>query len=98
MIALGEPSIVAIISTALSGVTLVAIAVIGRGGVKRGKKLEEALKPENGHKSLGGGLAAIEDRIDGIQRDLKAHMDDVSGLILRAKRDWGEDGEKDDPL
>lgn len=60
MLALREPSIVAIVSASLSAATLVVVALIGRQGRRDRHQIKKGLAAENGHDSLGGGLAAVE--------------------------------------
>ena len=70
MLGITEPSIVALVSGALSGFTLILVALIGTRGRRDARAAEtdradilDAVKPTNGHDSLGAGLAAIEDRL-----------------------------------
>lgn len=70
MLALTEEHVTVIVTAMFSGTTLVVVALIGRGSRKRGvqaaedsAELKQAVAPENGHDTLGGGLAAIEDRL-----------------------------------
>lgn len=63
MIALTENHLIALVSGTLSGLTLLAVAWIGRSGNKGRAEIKKAIQPENGHETLGGGLAAVEDRL-----------------------------------
>jgi len=70
MIALTEPSVIALISGTLSGLTLLAVAVIGRRGRSDAEQAQSdrtdikvAIKAKNGHATLGDGVAALEDRL-----------------------------------
>ena len=70
MLALTEEHVTVLVTAMFSGATLVVVALIGRGNRRRGSQaaqeraeLKQAVSPENGHDSLGGGLAAVEDRL-----------------------------------
>jgi hypothetical protein len=73
------------------------VALIGRGSRRRGSQaaeeraeLKQAVQPENGHDTLGGGLAAVEDRlIEGETRfdAIDVHLADISlGLAAQNQR------------
>jgi hypothetical protein len=107
MIALTENHTIALASAMLSGATLVAVAMIGRGSRRRGTQatedsaeLKKAVQPENGHATLGSGLAAIEDRLvagdarfdrievklDEQNQRLNEHIQEVSPLATYVRK------------
>jgi hypothetical protein len=74
VLGLTEAGYITLISGTLSGLTLILVALIGaligRGSRRRDvqaaeerAELKQAVAPENGHATLGSGLAAIEDRL-----------------------------------
>ena len=100
MLALTENHIISLVSGTLSGLTLLAVAWIGRSGRKGRAEIKKAVKPENGrHDTLGGGLAAVENRlIDGEARfdrievqltevgdGLQQHLEEVAPLATWAR-------------
>ena len=72
-----------LVASVLSAVTLIVVALIGRQGQKATREartdrhdIKTALTPENGHETLGGGLAAVEDRL--IAGDVRFDAIDVN--------------------
>jgi len=69
MVALTEAGVIALVTAALTAVTAVLVAIIGAQANHRSKQarvdreeLARSVKPENGHATLGAGLAAVEER------------------------------------
>lgn len=93
MIGLSEAGSISLVTALLSGVTLIVVALIGQGNRRRSSvaaeeraELKEAVQAENGHPSLGAGVAAIEERlIEGEQHFGRLDMKVSEALALTAE-------------
>ncbi|MGH2595790.1 MAG: hypothetical protein ACRDH7_07480 [Actinomycetota bacterium] len=69
MLALGEAFWGTVITAILSGATLVTVAIIGRNTKARQQETHRLVTPENGHESIGEGLQAIEEQLEGARSE-----------------------------